>query len=245
MTNTYVFGKSIQRRFYAQQANEPLQLPSQNPTIYIFDSQPTRDAAILGTGAIETITSWTQATVTPFECTYTIAAIDDPDPDSETQSAVYWEALKFIAATSEQTQTVIRAFVVERIEGTEAEPGTTAADLLAVYPALSAYLSPEQIGKHIALAQDELKMDLEIQGLKWGRIRELNKYKLILAWKAIQLSSESQIREPNDKFDSRSQLYRDKYDRAIKNLSLPYDTNGDGKPEAVGPTRTPYFLVTR
>lgn len=245
MTNSYVFGKTIKRRFYPQINGEPIQLPSQTPTIYIFDSEPTREAAIAGTGAIDTVATWAQATVSPFECTYDIAAIDDPDPDSNTENAVYWEAIKFIGQTSEQTQTVVRAFILERIEGNEAEPGTTAGDILAVYPAIEAYLTPEQLGAHLRLAQDELKIDLEALGLKWGRLRDLNKLKLALAWKSIQLSAESQIKNADDKFDKRADLYREKYERALKNISLPYDSDGDGKAEVTSAPQSSSFLVTR
>lgn len=245
MSDRYVFGKDITRRFYPMEANEPLNLPTQTPTIYIFNSQPSRDKAIAGTDAIETILTWTAASVTPFERTYTISALDDPDADSSSQSAIFWEAINFTTKLSGEIQTVIRAFVVERVEGPDSEPGTTAADLIDIYPAITAYLTPKQLDAHLRLAQDELKIDLEAMGIRWSRVHELSKLKLILAWKTIALSSESQIKTAEDKFDRRADLYNSKYERGLKNVVIPYDSDGDGKVDSKALPAKTYFIIDR
>lgn len=245
MSNKYVFGKDIIRRFYPTEANEPLNLPTQTPTIYIFDEQPSRSEAIAGTGALSTVSIWAAASVSPFERTYTISALTDPEPTSITANAVYWEAINFVTKTAGQTQTVVRAFTVERVEGSESHPGTKASDLTDIYPALKAYLTTEQLDAHLKLAEDELKIDIEALGLVWSRIKDLNKLKLVLAWKAISLSAESQIKSVEDKFDKRAKLYEDKYNRALKNISVPYDSNGDGLSDSIGVSVKSFYYVDR
>ena len=172
----YVYGKSFSRTFYPMQDSSPVQLPSQSPTIYIFRDYPSISAAQDGTGAVATISSWTQATVTPFGCTYTVAAINNPDIDSLIPVWTYYEAINFVATAAGQVQTVIRAFELGTVEELESLPGTTIQDLKDVYPAIASYFDDTKLAAFITGAEQELKIDLEAQGFKYPKIMSFTRF---------------------------------------------------------------------
>ena len=88
----YVFAKDISREFNPEEGGQPLQIPSQTPKIYVYDSEPTRTDALSGTGSIASVTSWTQLAHTPYTCNYTLPAIADPDTEGSVEGLWYYES---------------------------------------------------------------------------------------------------------------------------------------------------------
>lgn len=237
MSEIFLFGLDIKRAFYPLRGTEPLLLPSQTPSIYVFADAPTRDEAQNGTGAVQTVSTWNEDTVEPYPRRYTIAAIDDPDPDSQIDEKWYWEAINFVNQDSEQTQTVIRAFRVIRAAGVGSIPGTSVEDLKRIYPAIESYLGNEELAAMLSTAETELKQDLEDRGLVWSKLFDLDKLRLALAFKAIALANLSQLVESNDKFAVRSEIFERKYTGMLTKVNLPMDSGTDGAPDvAVKPS---------
>jgi hypothetical protein len=226
----HIFGQSISRSFIPLVDGEYFNLVSQAPQIYLFSELPSLEDAISGTGKFDTVAYWNESSDSPYARTYSISPIDDPEPTSETSCHQYYEAIRY-AISEGQTQTRLRSFTVERAQALTSVPGTTVQDLKDVYPAISSYANDSVLEGHIANGEAELKLELESKGLEWGRIFKLKKYKLALAYKAIQLLSESQIEIAGDKFDLRRALYEAKYDKYLTLIPLAYDIDGDGIPD--------------
>ena len=79
----YVFGKEIKRDFIPYENEEPFNLPTQSPVIYLFDSEPSIADALSGIGALVgyTLTSWIESQSKPFTRSYTFPAINSTDND--------------------------------------------------------------------------------------------------------------------------------------------------------------------
>lgn len=225
------FGKDISRAWYPEDDGEPVNLPSQTPTIYIFDEKPTREAAAAGTDALQTVSSWTAQSSIPYKRSWTITAVDDPEPTSNTPERRYYEAINFIGKTGGTSHTVIRSFIVRRQEGAESIPDTTPSDLKEVFPAISNYLNDSQIDDLIKIAELEVRMEFESRGYRWADIYNLDKIRIPIAYRAIEMGSMSQIRRTNDNHETRAKLFRSRYSQFMKLVELPSDSNRDGEPE--------------
>lgn len=240
-----IFGKDIERKFYPLLNDDPYQIPTQTPTIYIFSSQPSLNDARDGGGAIATISSWTQSSASPYECTYTIPAIDDPAPESNIPQRTYYEAINYIAQSSEQTQTVLRSFDVERGSGADSEHAVTYTDLQTVYPAITGYANSTQLNNFIEIGKQEIQLKLKGKGVRWSDIQNQDELKRAIAYRSIQLLSESQIALPDDKFVTRREIYKEKFNESMNDIVLYVDTDKDGIPDQVKVGRPGYVITSR
>lgn len=242
--NQNYFGVNLARRFYPLKDNQPFQLPTQTPAIYVFDAIPGRTEAAAGTGAIATITSWTASTVTPFVCAYTIPAIDDPDPASTVYAREYYVAINYILATSEQVQTKIEQLILERADGTSQIPKVSGEDIKAVYPAISSYATDSQMEDFLGMAHEQVQADLRAKGLSWAQILNLSDYKLAVAYKTIGMIALSQIREPNDRMRFRFDTFERWYSQALASVTAIMDTDRNGR-EDVAIQPSSQWIVTK
>lgn len=227
---SYLFGKDIARKFYPLEDNEPINLPSQSPAIYLFSTMPSLADARAGTGAIASVVNyWTETNTTPYQRAYTLLAIPDPSPTSSTpRETTYFEAVNFVTKASGQTQTHISAFDVEKPRASESIPGTTPYDLKTVYPAIANYCTDAQLERYLGAAQDLIKIDLRSKSVDWGDIDGLRNLRYALAFLTIQLVAESQIEDASDKFAIRAEIYSKKFESLMSKIALPYDPDGDG-----------------
>jgi hypothetical protein len=242
---TYNFGRSITRQLFPTEGDEPISLPSQSPSIYLFTEMPSLEDAAAGTGAFSTISYWTHALTEPYPRTYSIPPIYDPEPTGSTPSRGYWEAINYVHAAGGQTRTLLRQFDVERGEALDSQPGTTRQDVIDAYPAITNYLSEPQIDEFISIALVLLKVDLEASGMRWSRIKDLHKTKLALTFRTIAEGSLSQVKDPNDRFAFRAAEYERKYKNILSKITLPYDKDGDGEAESEGKPVNKAWYITR
>ncbi len=239
------FGKAITRRFYPMQDMQPVNLPTQTPAIYLFDAFPSRTAAADGSGAIATISSWTENTNAPYARTFTIPAVDDPRPESQIAAYEYFVAVNYTLESAEQTQTKIEAIIFERADAVSEIPETTKADLKALYPAIEKYISDEQLDDFLGMATDQLQADLRNKGYQWGLIQNLSDLRLALAYKTIALSTLSQMRDPSDRHKSRFDIFSQWYESALNSVTLKHDTDADGRPDTAQPAGKSYLIVSK
>lgn len=228
---SYVFGKDITRNFYPLEDNEPINLPSQVPSIYLFSSMPTLDDARSGIGALSAaVNYWEETNTAPFARTYTIPAIIDPNPTSNAPCLGYWEAVNYIVQTSGQVQTKLRQFDVEKAKATETVPATVVQDLKDIYPQIGSYVADDTVlANFIKVAEDQIKLEFREKCIDWGDVVSLKDVKYALAFLTIQLVSESQINSGDDKFAIRAEIYSKRYASTIAQIKIKYDSNGDGK----------------
>ena len=231
-----VFGKDISRVLFPLEDNEPLNLPSQAPELYLFSSKPNLTDAAAGTGSVQTKTYWSHDENSPFPRSYTSDAIDNPSPTSQASALTYWEALNFRAQATEQIQTILRSLVLEKVEELDSIPGASVQDLKDAYPAISNYLTDAQLEGLLSDALEEFKIDLEGRGIEYNKIYSLYKTRLALAYKAISLSAFTQIRERDDKHNLRFEIYDNKYTTILKLIKIRVDTDGDGQPDTIADT---------
>lgn len=233
--SVYNFGKTITRKFYPKENDLPLSIHSQAAEIYLFEDKPTLSNARDGTGATQTITYWTQSGVTPYPQTYQFTPVDDPDPTGGNLWRSYWEAINFVLEVTEQKQTVVREFKIERPKANEDIPGTTVADVEQVFPDIESYFDDSEIEGFLSVAETELKNELLALNVRWSQVSSLTNTKLAIAYKAISNASLVQIKEPGDRHNLRYNEFKAKYLITIKAIPLEIDLDGDGKADTKGP----------
>lgn len=243
---TPVYGKDISRVFYPEDSGgQPVKLHTQTPTIRLWDSEPSDDDAISGTGALSTVTTWTQSPVSPYACTYTIPAVADPLPGVMIPTCGYWETIICKMQTGGTDIIIKRYFEIARVRGSSGRPGATIDDLKAIYPAISSYGTDPQLEKAIETAEIEMRIELEGNGVDWASVADFSKTKLALAYKTLANFTLAQISQPGDKHQIRNEAFNSMYRSLMKSISLKFDANGDGVTDSDQKAKTPYCVVLR
>jgi hypothetical protein len=229
---TYPYGKSFTRWYYPLvdgQKPDGL-LTSQTPAIYIFESQPGSTAAQSGSGALQTIATWAWDT-SVSGWSYTVAAINDPQPGSFNAPKVYWEAVNFRLESGAQIQTDIRTLVLERVVGQSNGVGVTDAVLKEYFPQLDTCSTTTQREQYIALAVEDVKGRLLSKGFEWARIHRIDRLNIAIAYKVLYMIMLIQLQQGNDKYAIKYNEFKGIYDSTIESLVLEYDSNQDGLPD--------------
>ncbi len=230
MSNQYFYGKAVARAFYAIENNDPIQLPPQTPTIYVFDLEPTRTAAASGTNALAAaVVTWTEAATTPWGRTYTLAAINDPEPTGGTYTKTYYEAINYITKAAGQVQTTTRTFELTRARSVPSVPGTSVADLTMIYTDIDQYKSNAQLLSFLTLGEQELKTDLLAKGFEWADITNLELARWCVAYRALADACFSLIGEEGDRHERRFNEYKAQYEKLRDAIPFMADANRDGK----------------
>lgn len=242
---TYVFGKSISRKFYPLLDNEPVLLPSQVPSIWLYSSQPSLAEAQSGANRIATydVSYWEESA--PYERTYTINSIPDPEPTGSTKARGYWEVVRFVAQSSQQTQTSIRFFEVERLEETDTTPETSVQTLKNLCPQCADYFSDPELEQYIDNSIELVRLELEGKGMSWGDLFNLHKLTKAVAYRALMDAWSNQIQLEGDRFFIWASQYREGYKVAMSSITIGLDTDGDNKPDAVGSAQPQYRIFER
>lgn len=242
---TYHFGIDIERIFTVEINEQPFNLPNQSPSIYVFDSQPSLENAQDGTGSFQTITSWTQSAIPPYARAYTIAAIDDPDPDGSVWYRDYWVAVNFKFASSEQTQTKVEAFRVQRSISVSDPIEIGKGDLTAIFPNIESYISDDDLEALLPVCLSQVRRDLKKKGKEWGQFRNHSELKMAVCYKAIALQALVSIREPDDRHAFRFDQFEKWYQAEMASLYLDYDADNDGLAETKEQAKTQTVFLYR
>ncbi|MCA9811715.1 MAG: hypothetical protein KC483_02510 [Nitrosarchaeum sp.] len=221
---TKSFGAPFTFDYYPQVDGEAINPPAQTPTIYIFDTKPTNDQAQNNTGslAIETITSWTEATdnYRPFS----VSAIDDPDDG--TKSKVYYAAINYVAVTGGSATLDIEEFKLVRPEGHTEAAAPTVADLKEYDSNLATYWPTDSvIQDYIDKAELKVKRKLEGKKIKWQLIENPGVLTESIAYKALADMWHRKKFEDGDRFDSWRLEYLESFNDSFASLVFEYDSN--------------------
>jgi hypothetical protein len=242
---THLFGKEISRQFYPLKGSSAVELPEQTLVIHYYENKPTVQDALAGTGKIGDGTQVSQNENDPYQFAYTLPAIDDPDPESLDDSAIYWESIKYITEPAGQEQIIIRSFKLSRLEELDSIPGTTVDDVKQAWPDIEQYVDDGEINGYLSLAETEIKLFLRKQGLKWERLFDLQDIKIAIAYRVVAESAASQIQAQNDKHHLRYEQFRDKAKKLMEYVVLGYDANKDGQPSMQVNTTAPKYIIAR
>lgn len=223
----YTWGRDIVFKWFPQLDNVQCEdFPSQTPTIYVFhtESMPTQSAARAGTGANQTISSWSSI---PGGFQFTISAIPDPDPNSATQRRVYWVAINFVLKTGGQVQCVIEPLEMLRLFGQQSKVDVTIASFTASYPEIAQYVSPQTLTEVILEATEIVRIELMSAGFNWAQIKRPDLLSLLVKTRAKMSIEMSQRQAEGDKFDLDFKQDEQVYKLMKNGLKLEYDANQD------------------
>lgn len=227
---SYTYGKDIIYYFVPVVDDEPvLNIPSQNPNIFVFDYQnkPTMAQARSGDGKLgSAITTWT-ARGQGFE--FTIPAITDLDPTSQTNDRVYWVAINFILKSGGDTITAVRALELDRIQIEQEQLTTTVSDIVGIYSDITAYKSESDIIRYISEAESLIKLKLKLKGYKWALIHNVKDFNAAHRYKTLELMMASLRKISGDTFDANFKYYQDIADGFLTAIELEYDSEKDGE----------------
>lgn len=239
----YLYGKANTIQISLIDSDKTELVPSSDsPTIYLFNSQPSRQAAAAGTGSIQTISSWTGAGT---DRAITITAIADPEPTSATRYKEYYLAINFTLANSGQVQTLIEQIVFERVLAQADNLALNAQDAKAIYPTIGSYLSDALINNFLTGAIDDTKTELQGKGIDWVTVKNPKDFKRAIIFKAIADASLSQIQEDNDKFSKRYDIYSTRANKLLGIITAVVDADNDGTPEQETKSKPSYYIMQR
>jgi hypothetical protein len=228
----YPFGKNITYWFQPLVDNEvpSTLLTVQTPAIYVFDTQPTRNQAAAGTGAVVTISSWAwDAERQSFH--FTIPAIDDPDPTGSAGVEDYYIAINFRLQATEQIQTVLKPLTLERVLSQDRPLNVTQNDLRDHYPHIDSYSTDTQRERYIAQAILHVKNKLDRAGYKWARVNRPDELKLAVTLKALSMLLFVASQENGDKHWVKHEALEREFALVFEGIKLGYDSDGDGLPD--------------
>lgn len=229
---TYPFAKDFTYTYYplVNEENTAGVVTSQTPAIYLFDQLPSLDAARDGTGAIiPVIASWSWSATT-LGWTFTVPAIDDPEPTSAADQRTYFLGINFILQTSKQIQTVVEALMMERVRGQSGRVAVTETELAAKWSFVNSYTTDTtQRNALIAEAQSQVKARLAKDGFIWSQIVGVDKLSDAVAFKTLANIALGQIRTPG--FEKLYAEFKAEYENALAEALLDYDSDNNADPD--------------
>lgn len=243
---SYPYGQAITYWFYPliDDASPSTLLTSQTPAIYVFTTQPSRSVAAAGTGAAQSVTSWTWD-AEKKGWYFTITAIDDPDTSAVDSSRTYWIAINFRLETSAQIQTHLRELPLRRVSGHDKAVGTTHDTLRSYYPQVDAYSTDPQRTASISQAIEDVKARLKNAGYQWARLHRADRLTYIVAHRALAILMLGQAQQANDKFFVKYQEFKGLFQTSFDALQLEYDSNDDGTPDTTTTASSEVLWVVR
>jgi hypothetical protein len=240
-----LFGKTITREFIPDDGFESIVTHSQVPAIYLFSVLPSYDQAISGTGASQSVNYWTHSGVTASRG-YSYAPVVDPSSASAITYYDYFEAINYKLEAAGTTQTKIRSFPIKRAEALDSKPNATITDIKYLWPEIVAYITDTDLDRYLTVAEELIRANFEGSGNKWTSLRQLNRIKYAIAFKAIIMFSAVQLTKPNgDKFASRIEYFAKELDSLLSSVKLPIDADRDGIAESISTTGSSYAVINR
>lgn len=240
------FGKDFTRYFYplVDDAAPVTILSSQTPAIYFFDTQPSRTAASAGTGAVQTVAAWTW-NAGSSGWSYTVTAINDPDPTSTLTVRTYWEAINFRLQSAGQIQTVVRAFDLQRVSGHAVSVGVNDEMLREYFPQLDSCSTEVQRAAYVTLAVEDVKSRLKSKGYDWAKVTRPDRLTIAIAYKVLYMIMLVQLQQGNDKYAVKYAEFKKIYESMIEGLTLEYDANEDGLPDTEVKASSDFIRLVR
>lgn len=199
------------------------------PTIYLYTDKPTRAAAIAGTGAVATISSWSNTTDGRGK-QFTIPAIDDPDTSAESANYQYWLAINFVLQSGEQTQTVLRMLPIKRLMGHHSTAMPTVEDLESIHPNIGEYFFDHVLLDALQNALNIIKLRLKSAGWDYANIWNPDELRLAVAYKTLSELALSQI-AGGGAWSDKQKEYKSTYESLIKEIEFLIDKDTDGEPD--------------
>jgi hypothetical protein len=247
MNNYYNFGESFVYNFYVRDGKggfEDLSSVTDAPSIYIYDSLPSRTDARAGTGALQSVSSWTDANENGGK-TFTIASISDPDATDAKDSYEYYIAVNYKLVDSGDVLTDIRLLPMVRARATHAPITTNEVDLQRIYSKVdSISSSADQLNK-IQQAKNDIRVYLDSKGYDWAEVWEPVQLNDAIAYRALHLIMIDNMRDTDDAYATRSILYSDQSDNILKGVRLKFKDSSETTPTAEDKNISSFISIIR
>jgi len=241
----YPFGQDIAYKIYTGVNGEALTgIPSSQGTsgkLYLYATRPTRDDALLGTGALAGAYN---ITVASNVLSATITAIADPDTESETRSVTYYIAANFIKKSGGQEETIIRPIKLIRVDAHDVNVGIDTDTIIEKMPDIVGYLENTQIAGMISIAQRFVKDELGNKGIEWASLHEPSQLYWSVLWKTFEYVNESQTIKAGDRWDKGREIASKHYQSAMSVLRPLIESNANGVATAA-PQIKGYIILER
>jgi hypothetical protein len=202
-------------------------------SVYIFatEQRPTRDEAAAGTGATQTINSWTDNGQRGFDIA--IDAIEDPEPEAEIYFRDFWIAINYRLEVGGQIQTVRRLLPMARIGGVSEAVEVSDETLIELWPEVVSFTRDGQERcAQVRQANLDMRRDVTTALIQYAEIHNPGELERALAFKALEYIALSKRELAGDKFDLRATQFRKQFDKEMSRLDrLRADSNRDGQPD--------------
>jgi hypothetical protein len=222
MISRYYFGKDLTVKYSYAEGAEPVG----TPTIYLFRDMPGRDAARAGTGALQTVSTWSIDSEIPNTKSFTVAAFTDPEIASTTDGHEYFLAINYTIKAAAEVQTDVKRLFVTRAGGSLTSHGVDLEAVIAAYPTLASYLTNDDIEDQIQLAIDEIAA--VIMPVDWDKVTNKDQLYFPILCKAIANSCLSEFVEEGDRFSKRYEIFEKKYADYMANFVVKADSDVSG-----------------
>lgn len=226
----YPYGQGFSHAFNLEDPDGEILTPSADaPSVTLWLDQPSRADVINGTGTpLQTKSTWTDTDdgyVVDFD------AVEDPDPANGEFVRKFWVAARFTLEVGGELLCTIQPVDIYR-PGSESSPlSLTPSEVIDIYPRIAKFLTIPRIENYLAQARSEIKLEFEADGRRWGYLQEVNRYKLPLAYKTIELGAMNKSKREGDKYDLIAVKYAKRYAEKMAEVLALYDEDGDGEPD--------------
>lgn len=231
----YLFGQPNTYNVYVWNGeNQVTTIPTQTVSAYVYITNPNRDDAFDGVGALETIS---HSHVSNSFISLTIPALDDPDPNGTKAYEDYYIAVKFKLTSAEQDQLVIRRYRIGKPIAKDELIGVTKDRVESIFPEIYKFLSESELQAIIDLAQFGVISDLKRDGYQWALVNEPSELFDLLFLRVLKAVYASQVQRQGDRFVYNFEQAKEDYQNALANLRLDIGSEtSDGIP--VGETKS-------
>lgn len=240
----YNFGRAFTYEVHVNDANgDTIDISDATfVSAYIFSTKPSRDDALDGTSAVQTIADWT---IVSTYATLAVSEIEDPSTGSEFMRYSYYVAISFKFDGSTQTQTIIKELPIERITSQQSIIGVTYSDVLAFFPTLSRYFSNvNDITSMITATEEEMKVELSGAGFEWANIWHPKALASAVKFRVLSNICLMQSVDAGDEWNEKYTEYGRLYRNLIDSTKLEYDKTQSGSIEAK-PSMSSFIRIIR
>jgi len=230
----YNFGKSFTYEFHVidAESNEVDISQATLDKVYLFDELPSRTDAAAGTGASETISTWTTK---DKHKELTIPEIEDPEVTGAFKVYDnYWLAVNFTFSGGTQKQTELMNLTFERIKSQASETGVTYEDITKAFPLIDRYFSnTNDITNLIEVAEEQIKITMSTKGFAWAQIKYPKGLHTAVKYKTLKDICLVQIADAGDKWEMKYNEYSGYYENIITSTKIEYDSSNDSAVDTV------------
>lgn len=227
----YPFGQDFTYKVYPLiDGNLVTTIPNQTAVLYIYDAKPTRANAVTGAGAIAGPINATW-TANATSCSFTVPALDDPDPTAQEESVMYWISCRLILTAAEQYQYIIRYLDMERVSAHDKTVDVVYTDLAVLSPGVTSYAGTSEQTAQITAATALVKARLMNRGYQWAQLSRADRLNDTVKFLALSNIYQSKMQRPGDQFDKLYEDYKKTSEELLQSLKLEFDAEGEGEVE--------------